>query len=344
MRVFRPGVFDLLHVGHINCIKDAANQGDYLIVGVQDDRDVMREKGKWPIISLEQRMLILNEIKGVKEVISYRNKNISNLLKILKVDVLAVNEEYGTNVYFEHEDQIATLNFCNSNNIRVHRTPRTEYVSSTKIRKNVDFWNNIEIKNNTNATMLTSCNQDEETKKEIELILKHLNEKRNILDLGSGNGRLSISFMENHIVTCVDSSINLLNDLKSKTQIEKHQRFFVEDVVEFSTREQPEKYDAIIASGILPCLDDFDFNKVTKNIVKMLKKEGVLLVRTSVSATGNRINVINQFSDALNNLYTAYYRTIEETDLAFIELKKQEEIFLYANHIDTKVMFLKYQK
>ncbi len=104
MRVFRPGVFDLLHIGHINCIKDASNQGDYLIIGVHDDRDVTKEKGRCPVIPLEQRMLVLNEIKGVKEVISYRNKNLSNLLKTLKIDVLAVNEEYGTSAYFGYED------------------------------------------------------------------------------------------------------------------------------------------------------------------------------------------------------------------------------------------------
>ncbi len=237
------------------------------------------------------------------------------------------------------------MKFCNSNNIRIHRTPRSEFISSTKIRKDVEFWNNIQIKDNPNATMLTSPNQQEETKKEIELISKHLNKTNvNILDLGSGNGRLSIPFMDNNNVTCVDSSKNLIEDLKSKTKIEKHQNFFLEDVIDFSKREKSEKYEVIIASGILQSFDDNSFGKLTKDIKRMLKKEGILLVRVSVSNIGKKISVINQFSDMLNSLYTAYYRTIEEIDLAFKEFEKQEEIFLYANHADTKIMFLKYKK
>ena len=155
MRVFRPGVFDLFHVGHLNCVKEAAKLGDYLIIGIQDDRDVEKCKGKKPIIPLQERMEILSSIKGVDEVISYRNADLSKLLNALEINLLAVGDDYGC--LSEYPEQSATLKYCNDNNIIIHRTPRLSKTSSTNIcNKVLDFWNDLS-KSNT-PTTLTSFN------------------------------------------------------------------------------------------------------------------------------------------------------------------------------------------
>lgn len=345
IKVFRPGVFDLLHVGHINCIKDAAKQGDHLIIGVHDDRDVLKDKGKSPVIPLEQRMLLLNEIKCVNEVISYRTHDLTRILKKLNINVLAVNDQYGTSSYNNYEEQKKTIDFCKKNKIRIHRSEQTKFISSTQIKKNIEFWNNLSTNENINATMLTSFNknkklQSKQTKKEIEIFKKYFKKNMRTLDIGCGNGRLSIPLSKHcKKMICVDSSKHLIENFPKKTNTE----LIVQDALDFVKNKSNTKFDAIIMSGLLQNFDDFEFNEFFKHMEKLTHKNTLLLIRVSI---GNiqRINVINQFSDALDSLYTAYYRTIEEIDDKLKKYKKVEEVSLYANHEDTKTIFIAYKK
>ena len=64
--VFTNGTFDLLHVGHTRCLKDARSRGDYLIVGVNSDTSVKKYKhAKLPIQPLEDRMEVLSSLRWV---------------------------------------------------------------------------------------------------------------------------------------------------------------------------------------------------------------------------------------------------------------------------------------
>lgn len=342
IKVFRPGVFDLLHIGHINCIKDASKQGDYLIVGVHDDRDVYKEKGKHPIIPLEQRMIIINELKAVNEVISYRTSNIIKVLKKFQINVLAVNNQYGTKTYKNYKQQLKTLQYCKKNNIKVHRTKQTKHISSSQIKKNIQFWNNISTKENAHATMLTSFNknkklQEKQTDQEVKIFSKYIKKQNTILDLGCGNGRLSVPFSKLcKKIVCVDASEKLLkNFIERRNNIE----LIAQDALKFVKRKNCKHYDIVIMSGLLQNFDDHEFNNFVKNIKNVCHSKTKLLIRVSVGVK-DRVNIINQFSESLNELYTAYYRTTDELLKAFERFKKIEEIYLYANHEDTKTIFL----
>jgi len=64
--VLTHGVFDLLHIGHINFLSESKKKGDYLIVGVDSDWMVNKYKDiKRPVIPHEQRMKLIRELKSV---------------------------------------------------------------------------------------------------------------------------------------------------------------------------------------------------------------------------------------------------------------------------------------
>lgn len=68
--VYIDGSFDLLHVGHLETLKRARAMGDYLIVGIHDDKTVHGHKGKnYPIMNLHERTLNLLALKYVDDVI-----------------------------------------------------------------------------------------------------------------------------------------------------------------------------------------------------------------------------------------------------------------------------------
>lgn len=66
---YTNGVFDLLHVGHIQFLQKAKAYCDHLIVAVCDDELAYIHKGKYPIIPVADRMKLLESIKYVDQVV-----------------------------------------------------------------------------------------------------------------------------------------------------------------------------------------------------------------------------------------------------------------------------------
>lgn len=65
MRVITFGTFDVFHIGHVNLLKRAADEGDMLIVGVSTDKLNMSKKGRNPIYNESDRTEILSSLKFV---------------------------------------------------------------------------------------------------------------------------------------------------------------------------------------------------------------------------------------------------------------------------------------
>ena len=72
---YTTGVYDMFHIGHLNILKRAKAECDYLIVGVSTDELVMQEKNKTPIIPFEDRCAIVEAIKYVDMVVPQLDKN-----------------------------------------------------------------------------------------------------------------------------------------------------------------------------------------------------------------------------------------------------------------------------
>jgi len=96
--VFTNGCFDILHAGHLKLLKHAKRYGDVLIVGVNSDESVKLSKGtKRPIISQEDRLVILASLKIVDFVIIFEEKTPLNLIKKISPDILVKGGDYKIN-------------------------------------------------------------------------------------------------------------------------------------------------------------------------------------------------------------------------------------------------------
>lgn len=90
---YTTGVFDLFHIGHLNILKKAKEQCEYLIVGVSTDSLVETYKFKRPVIPFEERIEIVKAIRYVDEVVPQTS-----------LDKLIAWEKYHFNVLFHGSD------------------------------------------------------------------------------------------------------------------------------------------------------------------------------------------------------------------------------------------------
>ena len=68
---FTCGAFDLCHAGHFLMFKEAKEECDYLIVGLQTDPSMDRPEKNKPVMSLDERLEILSGIKYIDEIVIY---------------------------------------------------------------------------------------------------------------------------------------------------------------------------------------------------------------------------------------------------------------------------------
>jgi len=93
---FVASCFDLLHAGHCLMLKDAKNQCDHLVVALQTDPTIDRPDTKnKPILSIDERRILLESNKYVDEIIEYSTeKELKNMLENLLPDVRILGSDY----------------------------------------------------------------------------------------------------------------------------------------------------------------------------------------------------------------------------------------------------------
>lgn len=129
---YTTGVYDLFHIGHLNLLRKAKSQCDYLIVGVSTD-DLVSYKHKHSVIPFEERKEIVGAIKYVDEVVTQENMN--------KIEAW---EKYHFNVMFVGDDWKGTDKWeqieCELNEVgaRVVYFPYTKGTSSTLINETLN--------------------------------------------------------------------------------------------------------------------------------------------------------------------------------------------------------------
>lgn len=93
--VFTNGCFDILHVGHIRYLQEAAKLGDMLVVGLNSDASVKRLKGEErPINQQSDRAELLAALKCINYVVIFEEDTPYNLIAKLQPDVLVKGGDY----------------------------------------------------------------------------------------------------------------------------------------------------------------------------------------------------------------------------------------------------------
>lgn len=93
--VFTNGAFDLLHVGHIRSLRDAASHADILLVAVNSDESVRANKGEGrPIHPLEERLEVLAALECVDLLTAFGETTVDELLLRLKPHFHAKGTDY----------------------------------------------------------------------------------------------------------------------------------------------------------------------------------------------------------------------------------------------------------
>lgn len=125
---YTTGVYDMFHIGHLNILKKAKEQCDFLVVGVSTDELVLKEKNKETVINFEERCEIVSAIKYVDEVVSQIDKNKLKAWEKYNFDKMFVGSDWeGTEQWNQFEKQFAPMG------VEIVYLPHTQGVSSTKL-------------------------------------------------------------------------------------------------------------------------------------------------------------------------------------------------------------------
>ena len=132
MRIgFTCSTFDLLHAGHIQMLRDAKEQCDYLICGLQIDPSLDRPQKNSPVQTIVERHTQLSAIKYVDEIVMYTTEaDLEDLLLTLPINARIIGEEYKTK-------QFTGKDICKARGIKIIYNGRDHSFSSTSLRKRV---------------------------------------------------------------------------------------------------------------------------------------------------------------------------------------------------------------
>lgn len=126
---YTTGVYDMFHIGHLNLLRRAKEQCDYLIVGVSTD-ELATYKNKIPIIPFEERIEIVRAIRYVDMAVPQTTMNKMDAWNLYKFDAMFVGDDWkGTEKWNNLEKEFSKVN------VEIVYFPYTKGTSSTILRE-----------------------------------------------------------------------------------------------------------------------------------------------------------------------------------------------------------------
>ena len=127
---YTTGVFDMFHIGHLNILKRAKEQCEYLIVGVTTDALCQSRKNKLPVICEKDRVEIVESIRYVDRVVLQNDMDKLSAVKLYGIDAVFVGSDWqGTSAWNNYEKEFKEVG-CD-----VVYLKHTEGISSTILRE-----------------------------------------------------------------------------------------------------------------------------------------------------------------------------------------------------------------
>jgi D-beta-D-heptose 7-phosphate kinase/D-beta-D-heptose 1-phosphate adenosyltransferase len=125
--VFTNGVFDLLHPGHVRYLQQARKLGDMLVVGLNSDASVRRNKGPdRPINPEDERAEVLAALDSVDAVVIFDEDTPAEIVRALQPDILVKGADWPA-------DQIVGRDTVEARGGRVVRMPVEQGFSTTAL-------------------------------------------------------------------------------------------------------------------------------------------------------------------------------------------------------------------
>ena len=130
---YTSGVYDMFHIGHLNILKKAKEQCDFLIVGVTTDALCLQRKNKTPIICEADRVSIVESFRCVDKVILQKIMDKLSVVKQYDIDVVFVGSDWkNTPSWNQYEKDFAQYG-C-----KVEYLDHTDGISSTILRERMN--------------------------------------------------------------------------------------------------------------------------------------------------------------------------------------------------------------
>ena len=118
--VFTNGCFDLLHAGHVRCLKEARSLGDLLVVGLNRDASVRRLKGRGrPVMPEKDRAEVLSALECVDYLVFFSEQTPEKLIRALCPDFLVKGGDWkkgsiaGAAFVRSYGGKVSSLGFAN---------------------------------------------------------------------------------------------------------------------------------------------------------------------------------------------------------------------------------------
>lgn len=127
---YTSGVYDMFHIGHLNILKKAKEQCEYLIVGVTTDTLCLQRKNKTPIICEADRVSIVEAIRYVDKVILQESMDKLSVVKKYHIDAVFVGSDWkGSSAWNQYEKDFA------KEGCKVEYLNHTDGISSSILRE-----------------------------------------------------------------------------------------------------------------------------------------------------------------------------------------------------------------
>jgi glycerol-3-phosphate cytidylyltransferase len=127
---YAAGAFDLFHIGHLNILRHAKSECDYLIAGVVSDEMLELSKGAAPVVPLHERLEIVRSIAYVDEAVAETVPDKLDMWRELRFDVFFKGDDWrGTEKGLRLEREFAAVG------VEVVYFPYTMTTSSTQLRR-----------------------------------------------------------------------------------------------------------------------------------------------------------------------------------------------------------------